>query len=844
MYMNAIDYKHIIINDISIAYTDSGKGRPILFIHDFAASSYSWMKMIGHMPPKFRFITIDLKGFGHSEKRCDDYLSHFDQAQIVSEFISKLGLEDLALVGHSMGGAISLLILSDEKINSRISSLVLIDSAGAFHKLPDFINDTSVASPANEAMKMPDEEFIVSSLMGPSFFDHGKIDDEAIREYSAILRQEKAKDCLYASAKQIAIANLRYCHEKLKEISAPTLIVWGNEDIVIDLIDALKLKSELKNAELKIIYNCGHSPQEEMPFETAEALTNFLGPQRDGEMQGQAALADAGKENEKQRKNGPPETMKLPANSPRKMKMRRLIDRWSFGVFLMILMIKMLQFMKKIGFKTKINGWRKVSGIFLRREHSKFILAAFRINYLGGNNIPVDTEAAKKILIDRLADFIRKKPDCRWTIDWGFFLTRRKKSFFTDIVEAEFNSQGEILRLVPCFDREYSRFPLIGDEIIENLLARFIGAYNETKNVGEQKRSWVIYKKLRRWANKVKGLSFKGHQQLRHIVRRLMNASFIHFQTLDHEVGNQERMSTPDFRAYSHPGFGLLNILCQFTSDYSEADLWCQYHHVPVDGIPMQEMLQELKTEWGEMGPVRYPAIEKDVMKTEMASCGNNTYRAKVYVSFERFLKFRKYLNDKYYVEMGGAATVPSMLIWGLARQKYFRDKKFIFPVDTSLMMNDPKERNISFIFMLPRKFFNEKNPLEGFLEYQREFNQRIFTTRLGKSESYELFELYALMHPIFYHMVKYLIPNALGEFVGTAGLTILKDAEMFICPISELHFNGFVALGNMTMPTEDGKTVGAVSICGTKEQIDEYIKGVRHLAANFPDFLAINPEI
>ncbi len=841
--MSSIDYRHIDINGISVAYTDRGEGRPILFIHGFASSSYSWMKMIGYMPGGFRFITIDLKGFGYSEKRCDDQLSPFDQSQIVSEFISRLELRDLVLVGHSMGGAISLLALFDEKIKERVGKLVLIDSAGMFQKLPDFIDDITAASPENRIVKMADEALLVSIVLKQAFFDPKKIDDDAIREYSAILRQEKAKECLYAAAKQIAIANIRSFREKINEIPTQTLIIWGNEDAIIDLIDALKFKSELKNAELKIIYKCGHSPQEEMPLETANILTDFLGVRLDKVKISPVPQADAAKnEGGKPEVKVPPVNVKAPAGSPRKVRMRRLIDRWTFGTFLLILLIKFLQLMKKIGFRTKINGWRKVTGIFLRKEHSKFILASFRMNYLGGNSRPRDLVEARKILIDRLSDFIHRNPDCRWTVDWGFFLTRRKKSFFTDIVEAEFGADGDLLKLVPHFDRNHMPSVLLRKDVVETM----ISAYNETKTVNDHKRSWVVYKKLRRWARRNKGLSFKEHQELRHIVRRLMNASFIQFHILecDTEKIVYKRMSTPDMRLCSHPGFGLINIVCRFTTDYSEADLWCQYHHVPVDGIPMQEMLMMLKKEWGEVGPVRYPSISGGGVRTEMAYCGNDIYRAKIYVDFERLLKLRKYLNDKYYVDMGGPATVSSMIIWGLAQQKYFREKKFIFPVDTSLIMDSPKDRSISFIFMLPRKFFSVKDPLEGFLKYQREFNQRVFATRLGKSESYELLEIYALMHPMFYHLVRYLMPNSLGEFVGTAGLTMLKDAEMFICPISDLHFNGFLALGNMSMPTEDGRTAGAVSICGTREQIDEYIKGINRLAAKFPEFLALDQKL
>jgi hypothetical protein len=246
-------------------------------------------------------------------------------------------------------------------------------------------------------------------------------------------------------------------------------------------------------------------------------------------------------------------------------------------------------------------------------------------------------------------------------------------------------------------------------------------------------------------------------------------------------------------------------------------------------------------TAWGSVGPVKYPALSSEAAKPEVFYFGHKIFRARIYVSFERFIKLRKHLNDKYYAQMGGPATVSSMMIWGLAQQKFFRDRKFLFPVDTALITEQPpQDKNISLIFIRPSKFFNTQDPLEGFLKYQREFNQRLFATRLGKSESYEMLELYAMTHPLFYYIARYLMTKAMGEVVGTAGLTILKDAEMFVSPLTDLQFNGFVAMGNMMMPTEDGKTSGAVSICGSRKQVREYIKAIYHLADYYPDYLKI----
>ena len=158
------------------------------------------------------------------------------------------------------------------------------------------------------------------------------------------------------------------------------------------------------------------------------------------------------------------------------------------------------------------------------------------------------------------------------------------------------------------------------------------------------------------------------------------------------------------------------------------------------------------------------------------------------------------------------------------------RNRKFLFPVDTSLLVDYPQDRSISLVIIRPGKFFNPDKPGKGFIEYQYEFNRHLFATRLGKSETYELLELYALSHPLFYYFAGKLMPQAMGEIIGTAGVTILRDSEMFISPMTDVHFNGFIAIGNMKMPTEDGKNACAVSFCGNKERVLQYADAIQNI--------------
>jgi hypothetical protein len=123
-------------------------------------------------------------------------------------------------------------------------------------------------------------------------------------------------------------------------------------------------------------------------------------------------------------------------------------------------------------------------------------------------------------------------------------------------------------------------------------------------------------------------------------------------------------------------------------------------------------------------------------------------------------MNFRKKINEKYYSQMGGPATITSMLIWGLSQHEDLRNRKFLFPVDTSLLVDYPQERSISLVIIRPGKFFDPNKPDKGFIEYQIEFNRHLFATRLGKSKTYELLELYALIHPLFYYFGGKLMPQ------------------------------------------------------------------------------------
>ena len=528
----------------------------------------------------------------------------------------------------------------------------------------------------------------------------------------------------------------------------------------------------------------------------------------------------------------------------RKLKLRRLLDRWPFSAIVLFCIIKVLQVVKKTGLKVEESGWRKFAGVFLRKEHGKFMLAAFKLKNYDWKIRPKNYDAAKEYFINRLADFLRKKTSCHWCFEYGVFRAKRKRLYFTDITEAVFNEKSELENLIPHFDSTRPTFTKLSEEVMEKTLHKIVKTFNsnEERKISDHKRAKIISKKLRRWAWRATGLSYTGRRELFHFIDRILASSFIQFEVLpkEKELLTEARLATPNMRKRRHPGYGLLNIVCRFTPNYKEVDMWVQYHHVPVDGMPMEEQLEELKVEWGTTGTIKFPKLNN--VKPEIKYFGDKIYRGRLFLSFEKLLKVRKYVNTHYSEEMGGPATVSGMVIWGLAQRKMFRETKYVVTTDVEIESDILQDRNIGLIFIRPGDFINEHEKFNGFINFQKEFNQRIYSTKYGKSETNELLEIYAMVHPALIIAMNFFLRGAMKEIIGTAGLTVLKKTEVFISPLTDIQVNGFVSIGNLKVETEEGQsTAGAVSFCARKKQVREYIKGFNNLTKNYDEILKLD---
>lgn len=265
--------KFVEIEGVRLHYQEKGTGTPLILLHGYTSSTYSWKDVFEPLSKNFRVIAVDLKGFGFSGKPDGDYTRRA-QAVLVAHLLNYLKIERTWLAGNSMGGEIALnLALQNPQ---RVAGLILIDSTGIVVSggssfAPSYAKIPFVAR-ALTALALTSDRLVREGLE-KSFYDDAKINDERVAYYYRPLRTRGGQLAALRARTQAAQFPIE---QDLNKLSAPTLIIWGAEDAVIPLEAGRRLNSLIKDSKLVVIEKCGHLPQEEIPGRVLSEAVNFI----------------------------------------------------------------------------------------------------------------------------------------------------------------------------------------------------------------------------------------------------------------------------------------------------------------------------------------------------------------------------------------------------------------------------------------------------------------------------------------------------------------------------------------------------------------------------------------
>jgi pimeloyl-ACP methyl ester carboxylesterase len=258
-------------NGIQLAYDDHGTGLPLVFLHAFPLNRSMWAPQIAMLSAQFRTIAMDLRGHGESDAPLWNFsLEHY--ADDVRALLDHLAIPQAVLVGLSMGGYVSLAF--SRKYGDRLRAVVLADTRaqadspegrmGRFHLAQTAVGHGSEA---------------VADIMLPKLL--GATALQTNQKLVAYVRKTiQATSVSGIVTDLMAMADRPDSVLQLGTLTAPSLIVVGQEDNTTPLADAQLMAERIPDARLAVIPAAGHLSNLEQPGAFNELVNRFVGELR------------------------------------------------------------------------------------------------------------------------------------------------------------------------------------------------------------------------------------------------------------------------------------------------------------------------------------------------------------------------------------------------------------------------------------------------------------------------------------------------------------------------------------------------------------------------------------
>ena len=251
-FTSGLKRRVIQVGDHRIVYSEGGQGEPLVLLHGFGASADSWNRFAKPLTRRYHVIAPDQPGWGASTRMEAASYGYPAQLERLHQFLSALGLKRVHLVGHSMGGFIASAYAA--RYPDEVITLGLIAPHGMVEPEPsDLFRDVSKG-----------DNWLIATT--PQEFDRLLNNVFARRTYTPkVVLRYLADHAIRNSAKSAKIfaemqTNDPPLVDRLENVTAPALIIWGDQDRVLHVSCADLFRKGIKSSEVMIIPGSGHMP--------------------------------------------------------------------------------------------------------------------------------------------------------------------------------------------------------------------------------------------------------------------------------------------------------------------------------------------------------------------------------------------------------------------------------------------------------------------------------------------------------------------------------------------------------------------------------------------------------
>lgn len=228
-----------------VGYKVAGEGEPLVLVHGLSGFTRWWDRNMPALTKRYRVYLVDLPGFG-AMRRLRRQFVLTEAASWLSAWMEAVGLERVHLVGHSMGGYISIKLAAERP--ETVDHLVLVAPAG-----------------------VPAERSMLGHLVPLALAArYATLRFLPLLAYDAL---RMGPITLWRAARDLLAEDVR---EDLRKIEAPSLLVWGEDDPLIPPSVGNLLREEIAHSRLLVLEGAGHVPMFDRPEEFDDALLAFL----------------------------------------------------------------------------------------------------------------------------------------------------------------------------------------------------------------------------------------------------------------------------------------------------------------------------------------------------------------------------------------------------------------------------------------------------------------------------------------------------------------------------------------------------------------------------------------
>lgn len=263
---------------VSAHYRDEGNpsGRALLLVHGFSSSLHTWEKWVPLLGGEYRMISVDLPGHGLTRTPKGYVPTIENYADFVEAFAAKLNLGKVTVIGSSMGGATAWQLALRHP--QRVEGLVLVGASGWPDPRIDDAEEPVIFKMLRNPVMGPilrriDTTPQVRQGLEASFVNDTLVDDAMVKRYvdfSGLPNHGETLLAIMTGERTLATKEL------LAKITAPTLILHGKQDNLVDVAGGTKFNDAISGSRLIVYDDVGHLPQEEIPERSADDLRAFL----------------------------------------------------------------------------------------------------------------------------------------------------------------------------------------------------------------------------------------------------------------------------------------------------------------------------------------------------------------------------------------------------------------------------------------------------------------------------------------------------------------------------------------------------------------------------------------